>query len=195
MSGPGNSLTEYWIGWNNIARFPSFKKIGGKLMILLLRENPITEIASEDLEGLDSIILLDLSNTALTTLPDFSSIIDTLKTLRLTNVPLKSISGLHAAYLGQIRRIDLGSTDPTLTSIPNLCLSPTTTLDLRTFLHLDLCHCDMVWLKQAQEAGINILYTDQNCAAIGKMWSSATSQELFQAACSFSGRPGCIKCE
>ena len=186
VPGPGETLTFLSLSENNLRKFPSLVNMGCSLQTLILEKNDITYILRTDLIGLDAIKHLKLDDTLLMTLPDFSSVVDTLESLELRNVPLAVIPGVNAAYLGQVSSVRIGSTNSI--SIPSLC--PQTGVAMSLSGNIDLCHCSMVWLKLASEAGFQVDVEDQNCTSTGKMWSAATPEELLTN-CALDAAVGC----
>ena len=62
------------------------------------------------------------------------------------------------------------------------CSHDITSLSIRatplTPNNLDICACNLVWLKTASELGADIRITDVDCG--GVMWSVASSQQLLE---------------
>ena len=51
-------------------------------------------------------------------------------------------------------------------------------LRLKDASNLDLCACDNIWIKQAEEKGANVEVTDVTCG--DKIWSAMTFSELVR---------------
>ena len=92
---------------------------------------------------------------------------------------ITSITAKHSATLSKLRRLDLRNNPLVrLEDYMNLDQDPNAELDIREVASLDLCKCEHVWIKLAQESGASISVDDVSCS--GTMWSTLSTTQLLQ---------------
>ena len=180
VPGPGNTLVELWLHDNRFTTMPMMAKLGKSLKKLMMAHNYyLSSIETKHLEPLHSLTTFEVFANNLQYVPDLTPIADTLQKAEISrwiNSPIESIGPKEMAALNGIPEVYLEKTQ--LTYLPPTCFDKPTTLYLADS-PVDLCSCDMLWLKEAQGGGILILHvTDIQCPGASQLWTLLSFEEL-----------------
>ena len=178
--GPGNTLKYLHLDSSLLPSVPYLPLMGRNIRHLYLHDNPITHVPPTVLQPLDSLQKLILDGSHLTQISHFTPLVtDTLEQLHLSTISNPSpISKVGAQALQSMNEVDDVYMENTqLTSLPPTCFDQPTTLYLKN-TPLDLCTCELVWLKIAAGHGLTPDVTDVMCPGTTTMWSLLSVDEL-----------------
>ena len=177
---------------NHFAIFPDLSPVGNTLQKLNIGNNKMKLIPAGRLDSLVKLVELKLQGNHLTTLPDVSASSHTLVLYTLARNPIERVGPKEMRALNGISNVVLHNTK--LISLPPVCYDKPTHLTL-TDSTLDLCACNNVWLKKAEEGGnLTLMVTDVVCPDATKPWTQLTSDELTNV-CQPAEESDCLKGE
>ena len=196
INTPIDTLQYLYLGGNSLENFPDMAKLSKNLIVLSLYGNRnITSITKDGLKPLQHLEVLKLQGTGLTDLPNFNHLNSSkVKTLIISTkalpTPIKIAYGPHMNILGRFPKVYMQSTN--LKTLPYTC-----PFSKEFEMHLDgspldLCTCEMAWIKAAVMEGFGLHVTDTWCPEASSMWSSLSVQDIL-ATCNSTMRPGCLK--
>ena len=165
--------------------------------MLNLENNLISDIPPDLLTNMTALTHLHLGSNQLIVVPDLSTVGNTLLTLDLHNNLIKDISAYVLTNMTALKHLDLRSNKITdisseafvgassltilalygnsISLLPDLrnMVIKLQNLDVR-FNPVNVCACENLWLKEAQQANVTVLVDDLNSTC----WTTAGHQKL-----------------
>ena len=169
-------LATLFIADNKLVTFPDLSSVGDTLQTLSVSRNKITSIPAARLDPLTELTYLSIYSNLLTELPDLTGPANSLTDLNAQDNPYKTVGSKEMQALNGIIDVDLRNTP--FTCLPPVSYNKPTELDLRGSA-LDLCACNNIWLKKAEEGGIlTLVVTDVTCPGATQSWTQITYDAL-----------------
>ena len=174
VSGPGRSLRKLFLSWNALPSFPSLANIGRSLTELDLSGNQkISSLSQQDISPLINLLKLYLNDISIEVIPAMDDLPVNLMMDASSN-PIKSVSPRIMAHLVN-SQLTLDLQNSLLRTVPTSCGDFSGVLDFRGS-PVDLCSCEMAWLKLIQSA--QILVDSIMCS--GSQWQDLSYRELYE---------------
>ena len=176
--------------------FPDLTGLAETLDDLRLGHNPILKIQRYDLCMLPNLLIVRLIGSNLKNIPcpctildnahlnaneltDLPNIVSCTKAINLDRNAITHIRSTHAATLKKLKKLIVtGNPLERLEDFLDLENNPSASLTLTETFALDLCKCEHVWLKIAEEMGASITVDDVQCG--DDLWSMLNSSQLME---------------
>ena len=178
IEGTTCTLMSIHVKKNSIREFPTLQNIGKTLQILDLSYNFIAAITRQQLSLLKVILKLLLNDNIIIQLPNIADVKGSLEAINLSRNPLVIDA---SRFLDYARVNNLFLTDTFIQRLPTLGANVShMNLEVaQSNSSLDICHCDHLWLKKAEEDGMTVVVNDASCGSDGTTWIHMTFAELI----------------
>ena len=169
VGGPGESLTTLMIGNNPWINMPPLDKLGKSLEYLSIHYCPHITEAKNMLYGMVNLTFIDLHLMGISELPSLTHLQQDLDTLEISELVDLMVSPIDMAMMAKFTTVVMTKTT-FAQSPPSMCsVKEGASLDIQYTVGLDICSCEMAWLKIAAENGLNVVHQAALCN--GMTWS------------------------
>ena len=172
VPGPGESLTTLQIGSNPLISMPPLDKLGKSLEYLAVRYTPQITSAKNMLFGMPNLTFIYLCQVGINELPSLTHLQQDLDTLDISELRDLMVSPIDMAMIGKFTTVVMTKTTFARSPASVCNVKEGASLDIQYTVGLDVCSCEMAWLKIAAQNGLNVLQQTGVCN--GMAWSDLT---------------------